>query len=65
MKTFIAKLKKVHLSKTVWVNMLTGIVYVSQTLSGQNIIPDKYLIAALTLANIALRFITNEPLETK
>ena len=65
MKKLIEKIKKIHLSKTFWFNLVAGAIYASDKLLGSNIIPDKYLVEVTTIGNVILRFLTNKSLDKK
>jgi hypothetical protein len=63
-KIFLAKLKKIHLSKTFWINFIGAIViYLNGT--HLHFIPQSVLGEILLVANIILRFLSNKPLEEK
>lgn len=50
--------KKWYKSKVIWLNLIAGLVEVTQLLSGINIIPSGASIIIVNALNIALRFIT-------
>jgi hypothetical protein len=52
--------KKWFLSKTFWTNVLAGVAVIVQTSYGF-IIPLEYQMLAMSVINIGLRKITNEP----
>lgn len=65
MGNFIAKLKKIHFSKTFWFNIIAGSVEIADKLIGTNIVPDKILLEVIAAGNILLRFVTDKPLDQK
>ena len=54
--------KRILYSKTIWVNLLAFIAFWVQKEYGF-VIPEELQIQALTLINIALRFVTKEPIK--
>ena len=57
----IVPTKSIFLSKTFWLNAVSAVIAVGGSLSG--ILPDqydKYVLGAVSLANILLRLITSE-----
>ena len=53
--------KTIWKSKTFWVNVITGLLELAQSLSGLNLIPAGYLTIGVNILNIFLRRITSEP----
>ena len=56
--------KSILLSRTFWLNALTGIAALLAALSGSDVIPPAfapYLVTALAVVNIALRVVTTQP----
>lgn len=51
-------------SKTIWLNVIGAALWGGQQLSGKNIVPDKYLLPAMTLLNVILRSISSGALTT-
>ena len=55
--------KPVWKSKTMWVNLLAGIITVGTSLAG--VLPDeygKYVVMVVVAANLVLRFLTDSPI---
>ena len=62
---FIEKLKKIHLSRTFWLNAIAIVLaMLNETVLGK-LIPPKMELEIVAVLNIANRFITNKPLESK
>lgn len=52
-------------SKTMWLNIVSLVVVALNTVVGWEFMPEKampYLMLALSMANMALRFLTNTPM---
>lgn len=49
-------------SRTIWVNVLGGVVEGGQLLSQVHIVPPGTVTMTLAIANIALRRLTNQPI---
>lgn len=54
--------KKWWKSRTLWVNIVSGAVYVGQSLSGIDIIPDVVMVPVMAGLNLLLRAITTKKL---
>jgi hypothetical protein len=50
--------KKWYKSKVIWLNLIAGLVEVTQLLTGINVIPSGTSIIIVNALNIALRFTT-------
>lgn len=59
--TLIGALK----SKTVWFNVITGVLAVVDKLSGTDLVSAEILAIVVTVGNFALRFLTSKPLVEK
>lgn len=56
-------MKKWYSSKTVWLNVISGLLELTQVFTGLDIIPSGTLTIIVNVLNIALRRITSDPMQ--
>ncbi len=49
-------------SKTIWFNVITGVVEIAQSLSGTGLVPPGILTVIVNMGNVLLRLITKSPI---
>ena len=65
MNKILQRLKKVWKSKVMVFNLLSAVVYVSTSLTGQQIMSDQVLLVITVLGNAVLRLYTTNDLKDK
>ena len=53
--------KKWYLSKTLWFNLIVGVLQTADMAGGTGIIPQPYGIVVQSVANLVLRYLTKQP----
>lgn len=57
-----SKLKKWYKSRTLWFNLVTLLLGVTEVVTGVYAIPGDYLLLVNGVGNVLLRFLTTEPI---
>jgi hypothetical protein len=56
-------MKKFYKSKTIWANLLFTLIYGIEQFVGSGHLNPEQAVFIITLINLALRFVTKEPIE--